>query len=196
MLRLVWRPMSQPCPFQRGIPDTVTHIVAMQRTTNLIRENKHPVSGLEMRPQGVLAVYLPTADKYPRHTHRPVIGTKRPSRGSSHSLLAALSPLCTPATLAVSTPVACAGHLPVLFPPCPAGSHPCGLRPRWHAEPPHLAQRPAPIRSPRRHGWRTRPPRPGCATTVGGRRLGQRSASGRMGQAQRGVGVVHSQMLA
>jgi len=48
-----------------------------------------------------MAVYLPTADKYSRHTHRPVIGTKRPSRGSYHYILVALSPLCTPSTLAV-----------------------------------------------------------------------------------------------
>src|SRR5262249_44436964 len=52
-------------------------------------------------PASLQAVYLPTADKYSRQTQRPAIGTKRPSRGSYHYILAALSPLCTPSTLAV-----------------------------------------------------------------------------------------------
>jgi hypothetical protein len=61
-------------------------------------------------------VYLPTAEKYRRLTRLPLTGAKRPRRGGSHGLPAALSPLWTPSTPAVWTHVACSGHLPVPFP--------------------------------------------------------------------------------
>ena len=63
-----------------------------------------------------VVVYLPTADKYRRLTRLPLTGAKRPRRGGSHGLPAALSPLWTPSTPAVWTHVAGSGPLPVPFP--------------------------------------------------------------------------------
>src|SRR5215831_18942381 len=59
-----------------------------------------------------LAVYLPTADKYPRLTRLPLTGAKRHSLEGSHCLSAAHSPLVTPSMQAMRTHVACSGHLP------------------------------------------------------------------------------------
>jgi len=58
------------------------------------------------------AVYLPTADKYPRLTRLPLTGAKRHSLEGSHGLSAAHSPLVTPSMQAMRTHVACSGHLP------------------------------------------------------------------------------------
>src|SRR5262245_26962052 len=54
-----------------------------------IRASSHPPVSIPHRR----AVYLPTADKYPRLTRLPLTGAKRHSLEGSHGLSAAHSPL-------------------------------------------------------------------------------------------------------
>jgi hypothetical protein len=65
---------------------------------------------------GSWAVYLRPADKSHKLIRPTVSRAKRPSREGSHGLPAALSPLVTPSTPAVSTHVIQSGHLPVSLP--------------------------------------------------------------------------------
>src|SRR6266478_7418967 len=55
----------------------------------------------------------------------------------------------------------------------PACSHPCGLRPRRHAEQEHLTEGPDMVGQPRGHGWCLGLPALGRAAAVGGLGLRQ-----------------------
>ena len=68
--------------------------------------------------------------------------------------------LVTPSQPAVRTHLVRSDPLPWLL-PTTAGSYLGWLRPRWHAEEQHLAQRPDAIGQARSHRWRARPPLPG-----------------------------------
>src|SRR5712691_7476682 len=93
------------------------------------------------------------------------------------------------------THVATSGFLPLPLPTTTAGSHPRGLRPRWHAKEQDVSQRPDLIGQPSGHRWRVRLPRLRRAHAMGGHRLRQGLAYARMREAKIVVDMVQNELL-
>src|SRR6266571_9245014 len=173
--RIIYPMLTHRTPFHDLSPEEHSRRIRTRETTGPC------TCPLRINTPGSSADRQKTKKVYPRGSSWPPSGPPTPGDALDAGRADARRLLRSP-------PLAASHH--------PAGSHPCWLRPRRHAEQEHLAQRPDMVGQSRRHGWCLEPPAFGGAAAVGRLGLGQELTEASMRQAEVIVAMVKSELMA